>query len=184
MALTATLPPTRALAMSALAVIGSNLLLVLSARVAVPFWPVPMTMQPFAMLLVAGFAGPGLATAAVAAYLVEGACGLPVFAGTPEHGVGLAYLSGPTGGYLLAMLPAAWVAGQAARLWPRRPALLFAGLLAAIAVVYLGGVAWLSRIVGFEHALGVGALPFIPGDVVKAALACAVLLATRRRHLA
>ena len=180
MALTTTLPPTRALATSSLVVIGSSLLLVLSARVAVPFWPVPMTMQTFAMLLIAGFAGPYLAAGGVAAYLLEGACGLPVLAGTPEHGIGLAYLAGPTGGYLVGMLPAAWVAGEAARRWQARPVALFAGLLAATALVLLLGVGWLTRYVGLPHSVTLGALPFLPGDLVKTALACALLLAIHR----
>ncbi len=180
MALTTTLPPTRALAASALTVLGASLLLALSARAAVPFWPVPMTMQTFAMLLIAGFAGPGLAAGGVAAYLLEGACGLPVFAGTPEHGIGLAYLAGPTAGYLVGMLPAAWLAGEAARRLPTRPAALFVGLLAATGIVFLVGVGWLARFVGLGHAVRLGALPFVPGDLVKTALACALLLATRR----
>ncbi len=180
MALTTTLPPIRAWAGPVLTVLGSSLLLALSARVAVPFWPVPMTMQTFAMLLIAGFAGPGLAAACVAAYLLEGAIGLPVFAGTPEHGAGLAYLAGPTAGYLVGMLPAAWLAGQVARRWPTRPAALFAGLLAATGVVFLLGAGWLARFVGARHAMTLGVLPFVPGDLVKTALACALLLATRR----
>ena len=182
MALTASLrAPSRSLAESALWAVGLSLVLVLSARISLPFWPVPMTMQPFALLLVAGLAKPQLAVGAVAAYLIEGAVGLPVFAGTPAHGIGLAYMAGPTGGYLLALLPAAWVAGQAARHLAERPLALFAALFGAIAVIYAGGVAWLAQFVGLHHALVAGVLPFVAGDLVKAALACALLTVNRRR---
>ncbi len=181
-ALTASLrAPSRSFAEAMLWALALSLVLVLSARISLPFWPVPMTMQPLALLIVAGLAGPPLAVGAVAAYLLEGVAGLPVFAGTPAHGVGLAYMAGPTGGYLLAMLPAAWVAGQATRHLAQRPVALFAALCGAIAVIYAGGAAWLALFVGVHQALVAGVLPFVAGDLVKAALACALLAAHRRR---
>jgi len=95
-----------------LLVLGASLLLTLSAKIQVPFWPVPMTMQSY-MVLVLGMAlGPRLGPAAVAVYLAQGAIGLPVFAGTPEKGIGLAYMAGPTGGYLLGFFVAAVITGQ------------------------------------------------------------------------
>ena len=93
-----------------LALLGSALL-TLSAKVQVPFYPVPMTMQTLVVLLIGMAFGARLGVAAVALYLAEGAVGLPVFAGTPEKGIGLAYMIGPTGGYLLGFVVATAVAG-------------------------------------------------------------------------
>jgi biotin transport system substrate-specific component len=93
-----------------LVLIGS-LLLTLSARVQVPFFPVPMTLQVLVVLLIGVAYGPRLAGATLAAWLAQGAAGLPVFAGTPEKGLGLAYMAGPTGGYLAGFLVAAILVG-------------------------------------------------------------------------
>src|SRR5579862_9024378 len=102
-----------------LVIIGS-LVLTLSAKIEVPFWPVPLTMQSLAVLVIGMAYGLRLGALAVLLYLAEGAVGLPVFAGTPERGIGLAYMVGPTGGYLLGFLLAAWVLGLLAeRGWDR-----------------------------------------------------------------
>ena len=102
-----------------LAVLGS-LLLIASAKVQVPFWPVPMTMQTFAVLVIGMTFGPRLGAATVLLYLVQGAVGLPVFAGTPAKGIGIAYMVGPTGGYLIGFVAAAYLAGRLAmRGWDR-----------------------------------------------------------------
>ena len=85
-------------------VIAANALLILSAKIQVPFWPVPMTMQTLVVVALGLGMGLRLGTAAMLLYLVEGAIGLPVFAGTPERGIGLAYMAGPTGGYLAGFL--------------------------------------------------------------------------------
>ncbi|MDH5749223.1 MAG: biotin transporter BioY, partial [Rhodospirillales bacterium] len=94
----------------ALAVAGS-LLLILSAKISIPFWPVPMTMQTFAVLVIGMAYGPRLGLATVLLYLAEGAFGMPVFAGTPEKGIGLAYMMGPTGGYLVGFAVSAFLVG-------------------------------------------------------------------------
>src|SRR5690606_16484525 len=91
--------------------VGGSLLLTLSAKINVPFYPVPMTMQTFAVLLIGAAFGWRLGTATVLLYLAQGAAGLPVFAGTPEKGIGLLYLMGPTGGYLVGFAVAAAVVG-------------------------------------------------------------------------
>ena len=107
------LPRDRAtrLAIQVLAVLAGSMLLALSARVTVPFWPVPMTMQVLAVFVIGAAYGRKLALATLLAYLAEGAIGLPVFAG----GAGLAYMAGPTGGYLVGFAVAAVIAGWAAR---------------------------------------------------------------------
>ncbi|GAB6053787.1 biotin transporter BioY [Magnetospira thiophila] len=158
-----------------LAFVGS-LLLTLSAKVQVPFWPVPMTMQTFMVLLIGASFGPRLGVATIGLYLLEGALGLPVFAGTPEKGIGLAYMTGPTGGYLLGfVLSAATVGLLAQRGWDRS----FLGTLATMtigtAIILLCGVTWLSSLIGFEKALQFGLTPFLLGAAAKIALAAVVL---------
>lgn len=166
------------LRMAALAVLGS-LLLWASAKIQVPFWPVPMTLQTAAVFLIGLACGPRLGLATVALYLAEGAAGLPVFAGTPEKGVGLPYMLGPTGGYLAGFLAAAWIAGRAAELRLRLPALVGMLLLASVAI-YVPGLLWLSTFVGPEKAVQLGLLPFVLGDLVKLLLVAFVYEAALR----
>ncbi len=157
--------------MQGLAVVVSSLLLWASAKVQLPFWPVPMTLQTLAVLAIAGALGRRLGLAAVALYLAEGAAGLPVFAGAPERGLGLAYMAGPTGGYLLGFLLAALIVGSLAGRGPAaRPAGLFLLMLAGLAAVHIPGALWLARFVGPENAIAFGVAPFVPGDVLKAAV--------------
>ena len=168
-------PASRTLTQLALVVLGS-LLLTASAKIQVPFWPVPMTLQTGVVLFLALVMGPRLALATVALYLAQGAMGLPVFAGTPAKGLGLAYMMGPTGGYMLGWLLAAAFVGWAAGRW-RSLAALFAICLGGVALNYLPGVAWLATFTGLEGAVAMGVVPFILGDVVKSALAVSLALA-------
>ncbi len=181
---TLALAPARTVSGTILWAIALSLVLVASARIQVPFWPVPMTLQTLAVLAIAGLAGPRLAWAALVAYLLEGAVGLPVFAGTPERGIGLAYMAGPTGGYMLGWFFAVALAGWAGRRFASRPVPLVACMVAAAALVYLPGVAWLATFIGWSRAVVAGAVPFLLADLVKAALAAALVLAAagwRRR---
>jgi biotin transport system substrate-specific component len=171
---------------AALALLGSVLLTV-SAKVQVPFWPVPMTLQTMMVLLLGVAYGPRLALATVLLYLAEGAAGMPVFVGTPERGIGLAYMAGPTGGYLVGFALAAVVAGLTAE--RSRSMLATAlGLLAATVATYLCGVAWLATIVGSEKVVALGVTPFLLGEIVKLALATTLaeagLARLRRRAVA
>ena len=159
-----------------LAVLGSAALWI-SARLQVPFWPVPMTMQPYVVLVLGMALGRTLGPAAVALYLLEGAFGLPVFAGTPEKGIGLAYMAGPTGGYLVGFLVAALVTGHlSTRGFDRRlPTALLSATLGMLAI-YACGLAWLAVLLGsFQKAVTLGALPFLAGDALKILLATATL---------
>ncbi len=166
-------------------VLTLSIVLGLSARIQVPFWPVPMTMQSLTVLLIAGLCGARLAGLAMLAYLAEGALGLPVFAGTPLHGVGLAYLAGPTGGYLAGMLVAAVLVGELVRRAGVNPLAIGGAMLLGSLVIYAAGAAWLARFVGAEHALTLGVVPFLLGDAVKTTLAaCVVLAAGRLRRAA
>ena len=155
-----------------LAIVGSALMAV-SAKVQVPMWPVPMTMQTFAVLVIGMAYGARLAGATLLLYLAEGAMGLPVFA----SGAGMAYMAGPTGGYLLGFLIAAVLVGWLAeRGWDRNVALTFLANLTGTAIIFAFGVAWLSTIMGgTEKAIAAGFQPFIVGAIVKIALAAAVL---------
>ena len=165
---------------AALAVVGS-LLLTASAKIQVPFWPVPMTMQTFAVLVIGMAYGPRLGAATVAFYLAQGALGLPVFAGTPEKGIGLVYMAGPTGGYLVGFLVAAGVMGWLARRgWDRRLMSGVAAMVLGTAIIFIFGYAWLAALIGPAAAWKAGVLPFLPGAALKIALAATLLTATWR----
>ena len=139
--------------------IGS-ILLAISAKVQVPFWPVPMTMQTFVIFLIGMTYSIRLSFATVAFYLFQGAIGLPVFAA----GGGIAYLVGPTAGYLYGMLFASIVISYLANLGFSKTYFKF-----SFGIIYLG------YIIGFEKALAAGLLPFIPSELFKIALAVALI---------
>ena len=158
-----------------LAVAGSALL-TLSAKVQIPFWPVPMTMQTFAVLVIGMAYGSRLGAATVALYLLEGAFGLPVFAGTPAKGIGWAYMVGPTGGYLLGFLVSAYVVGLLAeRGWDRGVIRTLAANTLGTVVIFGFGLAWLSTIIGTGKAIEFGLIPFLAAAALKIALAAALL---------
>ena len=154
-----------------LAIAGTGILM-LSARTQVPFIPVPMTLQTLVVLLIGATFGTRLATATIVLYLLEGALGLPVFAGTPEKGIGLAYMMGPTGGFLIGYVVSAAIVGWFAERGADRS---FPRLLGAMAVgngiVFALGFAWLAHFIGAASAFQFGVAPFIAGDVVKTLLA-------------
>lgn len=151
--------------------LGLSLLIAASAHVSVPFWPVPMTLQTFAVVLIAATAGASLGVAAMVAYLIEGALGLPVFA----SGAGLGVLVGPTAGYLFGMLIAMALVGSARGAVQRALA-----MVAATGVIYLCGAGWLSQFVGIDRAIEAGVMPFLLGDAAKMALAWAIAQAAHR----
>ncbi len=155
-----------------LAIMGS-LALWLSAKIQIPFYPVPITMQTLVVLVVGMAFGWRLGAATVLLYLAEGSLGLPVFAGTPERGIGLAYMVGPTGGYLLGFLFAAAVVGWLGqRGWDRHIATTLAAMALGTAIIYLPGLIWLGVAIGWDKpVLELGLWPFLPGDALKVALA-------------
>lgn len=159
-----------------LAVAGS-LLLTLSAKTQIPFLPVPLTFQTLVVLLIGFSYGPRLAFATVMFYLLQGAMGLPVFAGTPEKGIGLAYLMGPTGGFLVGFaLAAAFCGVLAEKGWDRSMKKVLFGMLMANAIIYASGLLWLGTLMGWDKPiLQWGLLPFIPGDVFKIVIAMLLL---------
>lgn len=164
------------LRLAALAVAGS-LLLTLSAKISIPFYPVPLTMQTFAVLVIGMAYGPVLGVSTVLLYLAQGAAGLPVFEGTPEKGIGVAYMMGGTGGYLIGFVLAAgatgWLSGRG---WDRNVMTTALAMLAGNAVIYIPGLLWLGALFGWDKPiLEWGLLPFVFGDLVKLALAAVVL---------
>tara|TARA_R110002020_G_scaffold136630_5_gene304623 strand:- start:32264 stop:32845 length:582 start_codon:yes stop_codon:yes gene_type:complete len=153
-------------------VLSGSLLIAVAGKITVPFWPVPATLQTLAIFIIAAAFGRKLALATLAAYMFEGALGLPVF----TNGGGLAYFAGPTGGYLAGFVLAAGLTGWAADHGLDRNALkLFAVNLAGAAIILVLGAAWIALAFGPEKALAWGVGPFIITDVIKAALAAAVV---------
>lgn len=143
-------------------------LITLCAKVRVPSWPVPMTLHTLAVMAIAVATGPRLATATFFAYLAAGAAGLPVFSGTPERGIGLAYMVGPTGGYLLGYLAASWVTGTLAL--GRGTVGRTLAMLAGIGVTYAAGLPWLALFVPADQIIPLGFTPFILGDLINIAM--------------
>lgn len=164
------------LLMNLLLVLAGSLLMTLSAKVAVPFYPVPLSMQTFVAIGLGLALGPVRGAAAVLAYLAQGVAGLPVFVGTPPQIAGIAYLMGPTGGFLIGFVAIAFVAGLFARMgFDRNPVTAMIAALVAGAVIYLPGLAWLGLFTGYGEALlAAGLYPFLLGDVAKALLAALV----------
>lgn len=165
-------PSDRPMLRNVALVLFGTLLLYASAKIQVPFWPVPMTMQTAIVALIGMAYGWRLGAATVIAYLVEGGLGLPVFVGTPERGIGLAYMVGPTGGYLLGFVAAAAISGWIVRSGHGLARVALAVTL-AIAAIFVAGVAWLSVLVGFENAITHGVLPFLPSEIAKILFAIA-----------
>jgi biotin transport system substrate-specific component len=142
-------------------------------EIRLPFTPVPLTGQPFAVLLVGALLGARRGALAMLAYLAEGALGMPVFAG---GAAGTARLLGPTGGYLLGFAPAAFVTGfLAERGWDRHVLSTWAAMALGSTMLFLCGLPWLARFVGWEHVLEAGLYPFVLGDLIKQGLAAFAL---------
>ena len=166
---------SRAVRALLLALLGSALLTI-SAKIEVPFYPVPMTMQTLVVLLLGMAYGARLGTATVLLYLAEGAAGLPVFAGTPERGIGIPYMLGPTGGYLAGFLLSAAITGWLTERRRDWPALVLAVTAGSI-VVFIPGVLWLAQLIGFEQSIANGLMPFLWATLVKGAIAIALGMA-------
>ncbi|MDE0087265.1 MAG: biotin transporter BioY [Candidatus Poribacteria bacterium] len=159
-----------------LAILGS-IALWISAKISVPFWPVPLTMQTLVVLMIGMAFGSRLGVATVFLYLAEGAVGLPVFSGTPEKGIGVAYMMSTTGGYLFGFVLAAGTVGYLAeRGWDRNPRTTAAAMLIGNIVIYIPGLLWLGSVVGWDKpVLAWGLTPFLAGDALKLVLAAVLM---------
>ena len=153
-------------------VVICSLLLILSAKIKVDLYPVPMTLQPLAVLLIAMLCGRNIAVAAVSLYLFQGMVGIPVFA----YGGGLPYLLGPTGGFLFGFLFASIIIGELAdRGWGKLYSKSVFSMLIGLIVIYTCGIFQLSVLKGFDFAIINGLKPFIVGDLYKLILASFLL---------
>ena len=184
------LPEGAARILTALAlVVAGSILLTIAAKVRVPFFPVPMTLQTLAVLAIGATYGSRLAVITVLAYLAQGAMGLPVFTNTPPAVAGPAYLLGPTGGFLLGFVVMAFVVGKAAdRGWSRSFPKMLGVMLATEVVMMALGFGWLAWFLetangtglGVSAAFSAGVAPFILGDLLKILLAAAAVPAVWR----
>lgn len=160
------------------AVLAGTSLVAVCSHISLPLWftPVPLTLQPFAVLLLGLLLGPRLAAATLAAYLVEGAAGLPVFAPGLAFGAGMSHLLGPTGGYLMSYpAAAALVAFLRKRLTNGFGGALLSAALGNV-VILLSGMAWLAAWThgSVKTAFALAVLPFLPGDALKVVCAAAI----------
>jgi len=151
---------------SLLVIILGSILLTISAKIKVPFYPVPMTMQTFIVLFLGISFGYKIGLSAVSLYLLEGIIGLPVFSNSPERGVGLAYFTGPTMGYLIGFLSACYLASLINQ--KDNFFMIITKLVLAVSTIYIFGVLWLGTLIGWEKpVLSLGVTPFIFAEIFK-----------------
>ena len=147
------------------AVLGT-LLLTISAKIKIPFYPVPMTMQTFVVLFLGITLGPKIGLLTISLYLFEGIFGLPVFAGTPEKGVGLVYFTGPTMGYFIGFLIAVYFSGSFK--YDKGLINTFLKLIFSVSFIYIFGLIWLGTLIGWDKPIfKLGAQPFLLAELFK-----------------
>ncbi|MGV1765776.1 biotin transporter BioY [Rhizobium rhizogenes] len=156
---------------TALTIIAGAALMTIAAKTQIPFWPVPMTLHTLAVMAFAIAFGPRIAVSIFLTYLAAGAAGLSVFSGSPERGIGLAYMVGPTGGYLAGYLAASWLVGTLAL--GKGTFGRVSAMLIGLVTVYALGAAWLAAYVPLDRLLSVGVVPFLLGDLMKIGLVAA-----------
>ena len=148
-----------------IALIGS-IILAISSKIKIPFYPVPMTMQTLVVIIIGVAFGWKLGLATISLYLFEGIIGLPVFSGTPEKGIGFVYFTGPTMGYLIGFLVAVYFAGKFD--YDKNFIKNFVKLAFATSFIYLLGMAWLGSLIGWEKPIfKLGAQPFLLAELFK-----------------
>ena len=152
-----------------IALIGS-IILAISSKVKIPFYPVPMTMQTLVVLMIGIGFGWKLGVATIALYLFEGIIGLPVFSGTPEKGIGLVYFTGPTMGYLIGFFAAAYYSGKF--VYNNNIVMNFLKLFFATSFIYIFGMIWLGGLIGWDKPIfELGAQPFLLAELFKILIA-------------
>ena len=151
---------------SLLVIVLGSIALTISAKIKIPFYPVPMTMQTFVVLLLGLSFGYKLGLSAVGLYLFEGIVGLPVFSNSPERGIGLVYFTGPTMGYLIGFLSACYLASLVKV--NDNFIKIFIKLVLAVSTIYIFGVIWLGTLIGWDKPiLQLGAYPFLYAELFK-----------------
>ena len=152
-----------------IALLGS-ILLAISSKIKIPFYPVPMTMQTFVVLIIGVAFGWKLGLATISLYLFEGIIGLPVFSGTPEKGIGIVYFTGPTMGYLVGFIIAVYFAGKFN--YDDNLFKTFFKLTFAISFIYIFGLLWLGNLIGWDKPIfKLGAQPFLLAELFKILIA-------------
>ena len=143
--------------------------LTLSAKLRIPFYPVPMTMQTFVVLFLGLALGYKIGLATVSVYLLEGIIGMPVFSNSPEKGIGLVYFTGPTMGYLIGFLFAVFFAGYLNL--KNNIFIVFSKLIFSVSTIYLFGALWLGTLIGWDKPiLQLGVTPFLLAELFKICL--------------
>ena len=154
---------------SLLMIFLGSVILAISAKIKIPFYPVPMTMQTFVVLFLGMSLGYKIGIATVCLYLLEGIFGLPVFSNSPERGVGLVYFTGPTMGYLIGFLSACFLASFVK--YDDSYFLIFFKLMLSVSTIYILGILWLGTIIGWEKPIfEIGVAPFLLAEFFKIAL--------------
>ena len=151
---------------SLLAIVLGSIALTISAKIKIPFYPVPMTMQTFVVMLLGISFGGKVAIATVSLYLLEGIMGLPVFSNSPERGIGLAYFIGPTMGYLLGFLSASYLASLISK--DDNQLVILFKLIISVSTIYLLGILWLGNVIGWDKPIfELGVMPFLLAEIFK-----------------
>ena len=154
---------------SVLAIILGSIALTISAKIKIPFYPVPMTMQTFVVLFLGVSLGYKIGLASVGLYLLEGILGLPVFSNSPEKGVGLIYFTGPTMGYLIGFLTAGYLASKVNS--KDSFLMVLTKLTIATSTIYVLGLLWLGTLIGWDKPIiALGAKPFLLAEIFKLVL--------------
>tara|TARA_B100000989_G_scaffold20462_1_gene13444 strand:- start:449 stop:1000 length:552 start_codon:yes stop_codon:yes gene_type:complete len=147
-------------------IILGSLLLTISAKIKIPFYPVPMTMQTFVVLLLGITFGYKIGLATITVYLLEGILGLPVFSNSPEKGVGLVYFTGPTMGYLIGFLSAVFLSGYFK--FDKNILKNFFKIFLSVSTIYIFGLIWLGTLIGWDKPIfELGAKPFLLAELFK-----------------
>mgnify|MGYP001205720792 CR=1 FL=1 len=147
-----------------------SLILAISAKIKLPFYPVPMTMQTFVVLFLGISFGYKIALGSIILYLLEGILGLPVFSNSPERGIGLAYFIGPTMGYLLGFLSASYLASLISK--DDNQLVILFKLIISVSTIYLLGILWLGNVIGWDKPIfELGAKPFLLAELFKILIA-------------
>jgi biotin transport system substrate-specific component len=146
-----------------------SVILAISSKIKIPFYPVPMTMQTFVVLFLGISFGYKVALASVSLYLLEGIVGLPVFSNSPEKGIGLVYFTGPTMGYLIGFLSACFLASYIKI--NDNYFVIFAKLMMSVSTIYVLGILWLGILIGWDKPIiQLGVMPFLLAEIFKIAL--------------
>ncbi len=146
-----------------------SIALAISAKIKIPFYPVPMTMQTFVVLFLGIGFGYKIAISAIGLYLIEGILGLPVFSNSPERGVGLVYFTGPTMGYLIGFISASFLASFIK--FKDNYLIIFFKLVLAVSTIYILGILWLGTLIGWDKpVIDLGVTPFLLAELFKIVL--------------